>query len=156
MTIGADGYLRAGGKTIRARYALADGSLDLNGAKVASDAPLGITLWRLDGPIRSLTQVRGLYANDTWSGPVVTYRRLDCSGGSVRVTVLGDASLFRGAQTVLTGHVAHLVEPGTPTSIDVPLHDCRARFAVSPTKSAPGDPRRLGIHFLSFEYLQLQ
>jgi hypothetical protein len=156
VTIGSDGFLRADGATINARYALADGSLDLKGTKVASDAPLGINLWRLDGPIRSLTEIHGLYPNDTWSGPVVTYRRLGCGGGSVRVTVLGDAGLFRRAQTLRIGRVLHLVLPGTPTTLVVPLHACRARFVVSPTKIPPRDPRRLGIHFLSFEYLQAQ
>jgi hypothetical protein len=35
----------------------------------------------------------------------------------------------------------------------VPLRGCAARFTVAPTK-VPGreDMRRLGIHFLSFEY----
>jgi hypothetical protein len=156
VTIGADGYLRAGGRTIAARYALADGSLDLNGTKLASDPPLGVNLWRLDGPIRSLTRVEGLYANDTWSGPVVTYRRLECAGGAVRVTVLGDASLFSRAQTVRVGGVAHAVRPGVPTTFTAALRDCRARFAVSPTKRAANDPRRLGLHFLSFEYVPAQ
>jgi hypothetical protein len=156
VTIGADGYLRAGAKAVAARYALADGSLDLNGTKVASDAPLGINLWRVHGPLRSLTQVRGLYENDTWSGPVVTYRRLECTGGSVRVSILGDASLFRRAQTVRSGHVLHRVQPGTVSTLTVPLSDCAARFVVSPTKVPAGDPRRLGVHFLSFEYLPAQ
>jgi hypothetical protein len=156
VAIGSDGYLRAGGKAIAARYALADGSLDLNGTKIASDAPLGVNLWRIDGPIRSLTEVHGLYPNDTWSGGTVTYRRLGCTGGSVRVSLLGDAGLFHRAQTVVAAQVAHSVAPGTPTTIVVPLRDCRARFHVSPTKTAPNDPRRLGIHFLSFEYLPAQ
>ena len=156
VTIGADGYLRAGGRTIAAGYALADGSLDLNGTKVASDPPLGVNLWRLDGPIRSLTQVQGLYANDTWSGPVVTYRRLECAGGAVRVTVLGDASLFSRAQTVRAGRLLRAVQPGIPTTFTVPLRECRARFAVSPTKKPANDPRRLGLHFLSFEYVPAQ
>ena len=47
VAIGSDGYLRAGGRTIGARYALADGSLDLNGTKVASDTSLAKTLCRI-------------------------------------------------------------------------------------------------------------
>jgi hypothetical protein len=156
VTIGADGYLRAGSERIAPRYALTDGSLELNGTKVASDAAIGINLWRLRGPVRSLTQVQGLYANDTWSGPVVTYRRLQCTGGAVRVTLLGDASLFDRPQAVQVGGVLHLVRPGVVTTLVAPLHDCGARFVISPTKRAPGDPRNLGIHFLSFEYLQTQ
>jgi hypothetical protein len=156
VSIGPDGYLRAAGEPVAARYALADGSLDLNGTRVATDAPLGVNLWRIGGPIRSLTQVQGLYANDTWSAGTVTYRRLECNSGSVRVTLLGDASLFRRAQTVVANGVAHAVQPGTPAMIVVPLRDCRAAFHVSPTRTAPNDPRRLGIHFLSFEYLPAQ
>ena len=156
VAVGADGYLRAGGKAVTARYALADGSLDLNGTKVASDTPLGINLWRIGGRVRSLTQVSGLYPNDTWSGRTVGYRRLECTGGSVRVSLLGDATLFHAPQTVLAGRVAHRVQPGVPTMIVVPLRDCRVRFQVSPTRTAPNDPRRLGIHFLSFEYLPAQ
>jgi hypothetical protein len=60
-----DGYLRdAQGRTLRHRYVLVDGSLDLNGTKVATEAPIGINLWRLRGPVRSLTRVDGLYPND--------------------------------------------------------------------------------------------
>lgn len=158
VTIGADGYLRAAGKKIRSRYALVDGSLDLNGAKIASDPLLGIGLFRLAGPIRSLTRVAGLYANDTWSGPSLTYTRLQCRGGSVAVTVLGDASLFRGPQRVaVAGGPARTVTPGKTVTFAVPLVSshgtCSARFDVSPTKvPGAGDTRRLGIHFLSFEY----
>jgi hypothetical protein len=155
VTIGADGYLRAGGRELRPRYALVDGSLDLNGEKIASDTALGINLWRLHGPIRSLTQVTGIYPDDTWSGPLVTYRRLECTGGSVRVTLLGDASLFHREQTVVAGQVAYRIPPGTPATLTVPLRDCRTQFRISPTR-VPGrkrsDERRLGIHFLSFEY----
>jgi hypothetical protein len=153
VTIGGDGYLRSGGKRILASYALADGSLDLNGRKVVSDPLLGVNLWHLHGPIRSLTQVRGLYPNDTWSGRVVSYRRLECTGGSLRVSLLGDAALFPRPQTVSADGVAHLVRPGVPVSLTVPLHGCRVRFVVAPTQVPPGDPRTLGLHFLSFEYL---
>jgi hypothetical protein len=154
VTVGRDGYLRdEDGHLIRHRYVLVDGSLDVNGVKRASDVPLGITLWELRRPVRSLTRVRGLYPNDTWSGRTVTYRRLECRGGSVRVTLLADASLFDRAQTVRAGGVTKKARPGIPTTMTVPLTGCRARFTVSPTK-VPGahDRRRLGVHFLSFEY----
>jgi hypothetical protein len=154
VSIARDGYLRAAGHRLRRRYVLVDGSLDLNGVKLASDTPIGINLWKLRGPVRSLTKVDGLYPDDTWSGPVVAYRRLECRGGSVRVTLLGDSHLFTRAQTVRAAGVTRRVQPGVPTSMTVPLAGCRARFAVSPTKvPGPQDLRRLGIHFLSFEYL---
>ncbi len=152
-TIGKDGYLRVGGHRIRHRYVLVDGSLDPNGVRIAQDPLLGIGLFRLDGPIRSTTRVTGLYPNDTWSGPRVAYTKLGCRGGAVTVTVLGDASLFTREQVVRVGHVAHLVQPGVPAKLTAPLRDCRAEFTISPTKvPGKGDSRRLGLHFLSFEY----
>src|SRR5262249_273197 len=159
VTVGANGYLRdPEGHLIRHRYVLVDGSLDLNGVKIASDnggsIPLGVNLWQLRRPMRSLTRVRGIY-DDTWSGPVVAYRRFECRGGSVRVSLLGDTHLFSRPQTVRAGGVTKRVTPGVPVTMTVPLRGCRARFAVSPTK-VPGleahDLRRLGVHFLSFEY----
>ncbi|HEY2936818.1 MAG TPA: glycosyltransferase family 39 protein [Gaiellaceae bacterium] len=153
VTIGRDGYLRAGGRLLRAPYALVDGSVDLNGELTKSDSLLGINLWRLDGPIRSVTRVTGLYRYDTWSGPAVTYRRFGCHGGSVKVTLLSDAGLFPEGQTVRAGGVAHRVEPGVPITITAPLARCAAHFIVSPTRvPGHGDPRRLGIHFVSFAY----
>jgi hypothetical protein len=154
-TVGKDGYLRdAAGDLVRHGYVLVSGSLDLNGVKLGSDTPIGDSLWRLDGPIRSLTQVHGLYPDDTWSGRVVSYHRLECTGGSVRVALLGDATLFHRPQIVRAGSVTREVRPGAPTGMTVPLTDCSARFTVSPTiVPGHGDPRTLGIHFLSFEYL---
>jgi hypothetical protein len=155
VTVGGDGYLRdADGRLVRHRYVLVDGSLDLNGVKRAADVPIGINLWEVHRPLRSLTQVRGLYPNDSWSGPAVSYRRLECRGGSVRVTVLGDTHLFAHSQTVRANGVVRRARPGVVTPMTVPLRGCTARFAITPTRvPGPEDMRRLGIHFLSFEYL---
>jgi hypothetical protein len=155
VTVGSDGYLRdAERRTIHHRYVLSDGSLDLNGVKKASDTSLGINLWEVHGAIRSLTRITGLYPGGTWSGPSVVYRRLQCDGGSVRVTLDGDASLFQRDQIVRAGGVARRVFPVVATTMTVPLAQCRARFTVSPTKvPGHGDARRLGVHFRTFEYL---
>ncbi len=152
--VGADGYLRdAEGRTIHHRYVLSDSSFELNGVKRAADASLGITLWEVHGAIRALTGVTGLYPGGTWSGSSVVYRRRLCAGGSVRVTLAGDASLFR-SQTVRAGGVTRRVVPLTATTMTVPLTHCSARFVISPTKvPGHGDSRRLGVHFLVFEYL---
>jgi len=152
--VGADGYLRdAEGRTIHHRYAFSDGSLELNGVKQATDRSLGITLWEVNGPIRALTQVTGLYPGGSWSGSSVGYHRRLCAGGSVRVTLAADPSLFH-VQTVRAGGVTRRVVPFTATTMTVPLTRCRARFVVSPTKvPGHGDTRRLGVHFLVFEYL---
>jgi hypothetical protein len=82
---------------------------------------------------------------------------LHCAGGSVRVRLLGDAGLFARMQLVRAGGVVRLVTPGIPATMTVPLTRCRVRFAVRPTEvPGHGDSRRLGIHFLSFEYLPTQ
>jgi len=155
VSVDRRGYLReAEGRTIQHRYVLADGSLDLVGVKAAADESLGLTLWRVEGPLRSLTRVTGLYAGGTWSGPTVEYSRAHCAGGALRVMLLGDASLFTGLQRVRAGDVTRLVVPGVPAAMTVPLSACRARFVVDPTRVPGGtDRRRLGVHFLSFEYL---
>jgi hypothetical protein len=155
VTVDGEGYLRdTEGRTIHHRYVLADGSLDLAGVKAAADDALGVNLWKVDGPLRSLTSVTGLYPGGTWSGPTVEYRRLHCAGGAVRVALLGDASLFARVQRVRAGDVTRLVVPGVPAAMTVPLSGCRARFAVDPTKvPGGGDERRLGVHFLSFQFL---
>jgi hypothetical protein len=159
VTVGANGFLHGpDGRLIRHRYVLVDGSLDLNGVKIASDdggsIPLGVNLWKLRRPVRSLTRVRGVY-DDTWAGPVVVYRRFECRAGSVRVSLLGDAHLFSRAQTVRANGVTKRVRPGVPATMIVPLRNCAARFVTSPTR-VPGlkakDLRRLGVHFLSFEF----
>ena len=149
-----NGLVRADGKLVRHRYALVDSSLELNGKVVASDPLLGVSLYRLDGPMRSMTVVKGLYPNDTWSGARVVYTRHVCSGGAVAATVLGDPTLFHSPQRVTANGRVHLVTPGKQTTLTVPLQGCRAVFTVSPTRvPGHGDPRPLGIHFLGFEYV---
>ncbi len=148
------GLVRADGKLVRHRYAFVDSSLELNGKVVASDPLLGVSLYRLDGPLRSMTRVTGLYPNDTWSGPRVVYTRHVCDGGAVRATLLGDPSLFKAPQRVTADGRVHLVRPGTQTTLSVPLEGCRAVFTISPTRvPGNGDPRPLGIHFLGFTYV---
>jgi hypothetical protein len=155
VRVGPDGELTdAAGQPLGHRYVLVDGTLDLNGVRLASDRALGINLWDVSGPVRALTQVAGLHPNGTWSGPVVVYRRAGCAGGAVRVSLLGDPNVVSRAQTVRANGVTRVIPPGVATAMTVPLAECRARFTIKPT-SVPGngDRRRLGIHFASFEYL---
>ncbi len=155
VSVTGDGDLRdPRGDRVFAEYALTDRSVVLTGAPRAENAGAGLTLWRIGRPLQSASRVTGLYPNDTWSGPVVVYRQLGCTGGGVRVTVLGDASLFRRRQRVRSGSSVHDVAPGAPVTFTVPLHDCEARFVVTPTKiPGNGDSRRLGIRFLRFDYV---
>jgi hypothetical protein len=70
------------------------------------------------------------------------------------VTLAGDAGLFQEQQIVRAEGVARRVVPFVATKMTVPLTRCRAHFVVSPTKvPGQGDSRRLGVHFLIFEYL---
>jgi hypothetical protein len=155
VRVARDGSLTdTAGRPVRRRLVLVDGTLDVQGVKLASVAPLGLNLWEVSGSVHVLTKVTGLYANSTWSGPVVVYRRNDCAGGSVRVVLAGDPNIVRQQQTVRGNGVTRIVQPGVLTGMTVPLVDCGARFAVTPTRApTKSEQRRLGIHFVSFEYL---
>ena len=157
------------GRPVRAEYVLVDGSITPGGKLIAFDERRGVGLFRVDGAVRSLTKVVGLYANDTWSGRTVTYTRRQCAGGRLKVTVQGDPALFpRGSQLVVArvrggAVVRRAVTPGPPESFSVPLAAragrCFVAFTVTPTaipavvtKGANPDPRVLGIHFSAFAY----
>ncbi len=149
-----------GGTVVRARYALTDGSVSLDGEPVAVDERLGLTLYRTNGALISTTRVTGVY-NDQWSGPEVGYERMRCRGGTLRVTVEGDPGLSEKPQTVVaTGgsrRVVAVVPPRELVTLVVPLEPragvCSVRFVVSPTKvPGPQDMRELGTHFRAFEY----
>ena len=168
-----DGLMRTpDGRVVRSEYALADGSVALAGAPVAQDAVRGITLYHVAGPLRQLSRVEGLYPQDTWSGRVVVYTRLDCRGGSVTATLQSDPGLFSTAQTVTAyaggRRVARArVAPRAIVPLRVPLtpvgSTCTARFVVGrtliprdATDGANPDPRRLGVHFNAFSYSPLR
>lgn len=157
------GVMRANGKPVRSPYVLTDGSVQLAGTVVAEDARKGVFLYRVTGPLRQTSRVSGLYPNDTWSGPTVTYTRLDCRGGSLTVRLQSDPSLFSKPQTVSSGGRRIRVAPTATRLFTVPLErvgrTCVARFRVSPTavpavatKGVNPDARVLGIHFTAFDY----
>ena len=146
-------------------YALLDGSVTPDGEAVARD-DLGTTLWRLRGPLASLTRVTGLYPNDTWSGREVTWTRLRCTGGRLRVALHSDPTLFAGRLTNVLATVGgrpvarKSIPPQGSVTMRVPLEPvdgrCVVRFSVSPTlvpaDVIPGntDERELGAHFDAF------
>jgi hypothetical protein len=151
--------LAAGNRPVRAEYVLTDESVPLAGRPVAADRRKGIVLLRTSSPLRETQLVDGLYP-DTWSGRHVTYTRLRCRGGIVVALVQSDGHLFRRPQLVTARGARVRVPPGAQRIVSVPLERgagdrCRARFTVTPTK-VPGkaDRRRLGIHFLSFQYVR--
>jgi hypothetical protein len=157
------------GGVVATPYALLDGSVTPDGEAVARD-DLGTTLWRLHGPLASLTRVTGLYPNDTWSGPEVTWTRLRCSGGRLRVQLHSDPTLFAGRLTEVLATVRgrpvarKAVPPDGSVTLLVPLEPvdgrCVVRFSVSPTLvpadviAGNTDERELGAHFDSFVHVE--
>jgi len=146
---------------VRAQYVLADGSTEIKGKLLAED-PIGVRLYRVDGPVVSLAHVAGLYEGDTWSGKRVTYARVDCIGGELTVTLASDPSLYRTGQVVTAfeggaavGRVR--IAPTAQPKLVVPLRPragrCTVDFVAQRTK-VPGraDRRPLGAHFLTFDY----
>ena len=122
-----------------------------------------MTVWKLDGPLVLAKTVKtGIYPGDTWSGPRVTWTREHCSGGSLAVSLSGDARLFPEGNTVTasTGQRVR-VSPNRVVTLRVPLQPrgarCSVAFDVSPT-AVPSqvignaDDRVLGAHFNAFAY----
>jgi hypothetical protein len=157
----ADGTLVTAARVApRVRYAVS--YVDIAGKPLARDAQLGLTLFRVDGPMVILTRVRGVYP-DTWGGRVVTYRRARCGGGTLSVRLGSDEHLFESAQTV-TAHVggrvvgSARVEPAEQPTLVVPLHpdahgNCTVTFTAAKLRTpGHGDTRRLGAHYYSFDY----
>jgi len=160
-----DGILRrADGSPLTNRYLITDASIELNGRALARDLPLGLTLWKVAGPVARKVDVAwtGLYPNDTWSGPTVRYVRRHCAPGVLQVALHSDATLFRAPQTVVAsvaGRPVSRVSFQAPDDavLRVPLQPkngvCRVRFDVAPTAvPGKGDTRRLGVHFDAFNY----
>jgi hypothetical protein len=156
--------LTADGRPLRVEYLLADGSVEPVAHPVVRDPLLGMTVWRVNGPlVLAQTRVTGIYPDDTWSGPRVTWMRGHCPGGSLTISVSGDVHLFPHGNNVTasTGQRAH-IPPNVVTTLKVPVVAkggvCRARFDIAPTavpsEVIPGnhDDRVLGTHFNAFAF----
>jgi hypothetical protein len=154
----------ADGSAVRPSYLLTDGSLEPDATAVAQDAPLGLTLWKVNGPLVLVkTHITGIYPGDTWSGPRVTWSREHCSGGHLTVSLSGDAQLLPDGNTVSTPSGAGVhVAPNKVATLRVPLTSrgdtCSVVFNIAPTavpsEVIPGseDDRELGAHFTAFGY----
>jgi len=166
VRVDRNGIVRtADGGSVDLPYALLDGSVTPDGAALERDE-LGMTLWRLHGPLASLTKVGGVYPGDTWSGPVATWRRLRCTGGELRVRMHSDPTLFAGRLTHVLASVGGrpvariAVPPEGSVALPVPLTPsngtCTVRFTVDPTLVPADvlpdstDRRELGVHFDEF------
>ena len=162
------GLMTARGRPVVSRYALTDSSVGLEGRELDQDPRTGMTLYETKGPLRQVSQVTGLYANDTWSGRYASYTRLNCRGGTLTVALQSDPGLFTKPQTIVArigGKVAarKQVPAGGAANFVVPLPPdnpvCNVDFEVSPTavpaevtKGFNPDIRELGLHFTRFEY----
>jgi hypothetical protein len=157
----ADGTLVTASRSVpRVRYAVS--YVDIAGTPLARDPRIGLTLFRVDGPMVVLTRVRGVYP-DTWGGRVVTYRRARCRGGTLSVRLGTDEHLFGSAQTVTARSGGRVVarariEPAEQPTLVVPLRpgaggNCTVVFTADKLRTpGPGDRRRLGAHYYSFDY----
>jgi Dolichyl-phosphate-mannose-protein mannosyltransferase len=164
VSIGRDGVVRdASARPVRADYLLADGAITPDGKAVERDVLLGTTLWRIGGKLVSTTRVDGLYPGDTWSGPTVTWTRLRCRGGELRVALSSDPSLFPGTRQRVEAaarggrRTSIVFRSDTATTLRIPLpggtKTCVVRFRVTPTaRPTNGDRRVLGAHFNAFDY----
>jgi Dolichyl-phosphate-mannose-protein mannosyltransferase len=162
------GVMSSGGRPVQARYALADSSVQLDGMLLRQDPRTGMTLYETNGPLRQVSQVTGLYPNDTWSGRYASYTRLGCHGGKLKIGLQSDPGLFKKPQTVIArigGQEAARVQipAGGAADLVVPLprgnRVCNVDFEVTPTavpaevtKGFNPDVRELGAHFSTFEY----
>jgi hypothetical protein len=159
-----------GGRAVRDEYLLADSSFEPDGERVAEDRGWGVTLWRVNTPLVSAVRIDGLYPNDTWSGPEVTYVRRRCAPGRLSVSLSSDPSLFLEPQRIVARSNGRVVgrlrlQPDGRAVLGVPVSpvpgttDCRVVFTVTPTavpEEVTGgestDPRELGAHFNRFVY----
>jgi hypothetical protein len=153
--------LTAKGEPVRAPYVLTDDSFAVVGTPVARDRARGMVLYRVKQPVRSTRRIVGLY-DDGWSQPTLTWTQSGCRGGTLRVALHGDASLFPNGQTV-TAHGARVVRARVPkdgeTTLAVPVgRDCTVTFRASPTVrpsdvvAGSNDTRVVGTHFDRFDY----
>jgi hypothetical protein len=148
-----------------AQYVLADPTLILAGTPVARDKGLGMTLYRVDGPIAVRGKLEGVYP-DLWSGPGATYTEYNCTGGTVLVRLTSDPNSHPFPQTI-TATVGNkqykkVLRPRqfyAPFSVPVtPVdHVCHVTYSVSPTAIPAqtiqnGDTRTLGIRFVRVVY----
>ena len=150
----------ATGRIARAGYVLSDA--ELIGKPVGRDPRIGLTLYRVDGPLILPTHVEGVYG-DNWSSRRVLYTRYRCSGGRVSVLLGSDPHLYRtdqvvsalvGGRTVGSARIA----PTGQATLVVRLHPdaagtCHVEFVPASTKvPGGGDHRQLGARFLRFGY----
>lgn len=162
------GFVRGPNGRVVAEDLLTDASVELDGKVLAEDERTRMLLYRVDGPLRQLAFVDGLYPRDTWSRRNVTYTRHDCRGGTLEVELQSDPRLFDEPNAVVArvgGRVVarSVVFPALTKTLRVPLEPdgdkCVVHFTVENTAmpsvvtgGQSPDGRELGMHFNRFEY----
>jgi hypothetical protein len=163
------GYARGpDGRRVQVSHLLTDATGEFGGTVVGEDGVKRLVLYRVDGPLRQLAFVDGLYPQDTWSGKHVTYTRHDCRGGILDVEVQSDSAIFDEPNTLIIRVGKHvdrlLVDPlANRVRARIPLESdgdkCVVRFTVADTaipavvtNGENTDPRVLGLHFNRFDY----
>jgi hypothetical protein len=167
--IRADGVVASGDKPLPpVQYALVP--TDVAGQKIGADPRIGLSLFHVNGPLVVLTRISGVDP-DAWGTRSVVYRRFECAGGHVTVSLASDGHLFETDQTIVVRQAGAVVRtivlpptatPAAPLSVTVPLQPKRGTCTLSFTAAAtrvpafvePGsnDHRRLAAHYLSFIY----
>jgi hypothetical protein len=163
------GFLRdPQGKRVHAQFVLADPSAQIEGTPIASDPDRAFILYRVDGYLRTATQIEG-WNGDSWTGPNVSWLRRGCLRGTLTIPVHTDQILFanvtqRIAVTGTTPKPFTVVLPSTASkTISVPLKPvngvCRVQLAITPTRRPSDypalnnpDPRDLGVLATGFQY----
>jgi len=157
------------GRPIQERYVLSSARVALVGRPIAEDSSKQLVLYRVTPPVRTTTQIRGLYPGTyhPWSGPHLTWTRAACTGGALTVTLESDNALFHGlVQTVAVSGTtgAHTLRipattPGRTFVLRlVPKHGvCTVSFAITPARRPSvvlhtSDTRLLGLHFDEIHY----
>jgi hypothetical protein len=151
------------GEVVETEYALTEDVIAPEAEYVARDSGIGLTLWRVDGPlVATATRVDGLYPGDSWSGPVVAWTRERCRGGKLTVNLSSDPNLYDEDQ-VVTAFVGFeevgraRVPPTGDVDLTVPVEPedgvCHVVFRVAKVRvPGNGDERQLGVHFNTIFY----
>jgi hypothetical protein len=147
-------------KPVHVQYVLADPTEQIVGKVVGQDAGKQMTVYRVDGLLRTSTSITGWHGDD-WTAPRFEWTRHNCTGGTLRVPVHSDSTLFAGVtqRIAVAGDtvpfVVHLPSTAQKTIL-VHLRQraglCTVRFAVTPARKPPTDPRTLGVLVSGFEY----
>jgi glycosyltransferase involved in cell wall biosynthesis len=156
------------GHPVHAQYVLADPAAQLLGTRVAADEDKQMILYRVNGLLRTATDIEGWYG-DTWTGPSVDWIRRGCKRGQLRIPVRSDSVLFAGVtqRISVTGTTKPFVVrlPSTASKvIVVPLTPsngvCRVHLDISPSRKPSDypalvntDQRTLGVLASAFQYV---